>query len=226
MTRGLSVLVCVRNRSDLMRAFLETLAPSIAGDPTVRRGGAELLIYDDMSTDDTPALLDAWRERADPTFAAGVRVIRGDTPGCFGTNMNALAERASGDTLVLLNNDMLFEPGWLGPVLRLAREHPSSIIGNRQVYPDRSGPIGATLNHGGGAFARDLTPVNLYDGMPADLVDDLLGERAQPVVSLTHIDRASPDEDAGRSGERDHRNASTARRRAAGSGAPRPRCSC
>ena len=88
MDTPLSILVCVRNRADLTRSFLDTLLP------TIDKASAELLVYDDLSTDGTPALLEACAQNEGASLGGGTTIVRGDAPGCFGANMNALASRA------------------------------------------------------------------------------------------------------------------------------------
>lgn len=151
MTPDASILICVRNRAELTRPMLDSLFATLPADLR-----AETLVYDDRSTDGTPALLASFGDR--------LRVVRGDEPGCFGSNMNSLARLARGQLLVLLNNDMIMRPGWLEPMLDAADRTGVGVVGNLQVYPGT-----ATINHAGGAFERDLTPVNLYEGLDASL---------------------------------------------------------
>lgn len=115
-----------------------------------------MLVYDDLSTDGTPALLARHADR--------LRVIRGTRRGSFAANMNRLAEQAVGRRLVLINNDVLLRPRWLEPMLELAHAEEAAIVGNLQVYPD-SGRI----NHAGGCFDRGVVIRHLYEGLAPDL---------------------------------------------------------
>ena len=81
MDTPLSILVCVRNRADLTRSFLDTLLP------TIDKASAELLVYDDLSTDGTPALLEACAQNEGASLGGGTTIVRGDAPGCFGATL-------------------------------------------------------------------------------------------------------------------------------------------
>ena len=146
-TPDISILVCVHNRADLTGPFLESLFATLP-DGISR----EVLVFDDQSTDGTGDLLSSYGDR--------IRVFRDPDRGCFARNNNRLVHEARGRRLVLLNNDMILRPGWLEPMMALMDERTAGIVGNLQVFPGSG-----LINHAGGGYERDLTPVNLYEGL-------------------------------------------------------------
>jgi GT2 family glycosyltransferase len=147
-----SILIPVHNRVDLTRGCLQSLWPT--APPALR---CEVLVYNDHSTDQTAAYLAGLGDR--------VAVLSRPERGYFSHNMNVLAEAARGRWLCFLNNDIVLQSDWLAALLRLADQQPrAAIIGNFHRFP-QSGRI----NHAGIVFDRDLTPRQLYMGMPDTL---------------------------------------------------------
>ena len=153
----LSVLIACHNRADLthacLRSLQRTLPPGLS---------AEILVYDDRSTDGTTELLEAeigrWKGR--------LAVFRDDRRGTYARNNNLLARAASGRRLLLLNNDTECRPGWLEPMLARAEagdQHgePLGVVGNLHAFPTTG-----RLAHAGVVIDRDLIPRNLYEGLP------------------------------------------------------------
>src|SRR5271155_4988329 len=64
----------------------------------------EILVVDNGSTDETAAVAEA----------AGARVLRQNGNLGFCRAVNRGIEEARGDWLVILNNDVMLRPGWLG----------------------------------------------------------------------------------------------------------------
>src|SRR5262249_49709755 len=107
---------------------------------------------------------------ADPDVAtfvrrqvAGAVVIASDINLGFGGANNAAARAASGEFLVLLNDDTEPERGWLEALVRVADRYPNAgAVGSRMMFPDGSlqeaGSIlwsnGATTGIGRGADER------------------------------------------------------------------------
>ena len=87
----------------------------------------EIILSDDASTDGTPAWLNTLR---DPR----IKVLNSETNRGYAANNNAGVRRARGEILGLLNNDLLFEPGWLEPILAvlLSPELKAGLVGNVQ----------------------------------------------------------------------------------------------
>lgn len=100
----------------------------------------EIILVDDGSTDGTREWL--------ATSAGGCTVVLNERNlGYAGAN-NRGAARATGDLLVLINNDLIFAPGWLEPMLALhARLPRPGLIGNLQ-YDAQTG----ALDHAGIGF--------------------------------------------------------------------------
>lgn len=69
----------------------------------------EIIVVDNASTDDTPEFLGALTQRQ-----PRVRVLRNDRNLGFAPAINQGLAAASGEVLVLLNNDTIVTPGWLG----------------------------------------------------------------------------------------------------------------
>ena len=99
----------------------------------------EVLVVDNGSTEpDTLALLD--RVSADPR----VRVLRAPGPFNWSALNNLAAREATGDVLVLLNNDVsVVQPGWLRSMAGHAIRRDIGVVGARLLFPD------GTLQHGG-----------------------------------------------------------------------------
>lgn len=149
----LSILIPVKNCAALTDACLtalgRTLPPGLA---------SETLVYDDRSTDETPEVL----------RRHGVRVITGETPGAFASNMNALAREARGRWLVHLNNDTVPQPGWIEPLLERAESEPRpGVVGNLHLFP-RVGAKPRAINHAGVVFDDRRIGRHLYQGLPED----------------------------------------------------------
>lgn len=143
-----SIVVPVRNRVDLTRQCLATLAETTIGVDW------ELVVVDDGSTDETAAFLG--------TLGGDVRVVRHERSVGFGAACNSGAAVARGRTLLFLNNDTLPRAGWLAPLLaELERRPEVAVVGSKLVYPD------GRVQHAGVAIARHQnTPFLIYRGVP------------------------------------------------------------
>jgi glycosyltransferase involved in cell wall biosynthesis len=101
-----SVVIPTRNRSRLLATTLRAVRRQRAVD-------LEIIVVDEASTDDTPAMLAAI---PDPR----VRVVRHDAPRGVSTARNRGAEEARGDWLAFLDDDDLWAPDKLARQLRAA----------------------------------------------------------------------------------------------------------
>lgn len=147
MQTDISVLIPVFNRVALTRACLDSLFRTLPDGLA-----AEVFVYDDRSTDATPAFLETQRHR--------VTVLRGENRGSFAKNNNAMARMASGRHLVLLNNDTVLTPGWLEPMLELVAEPSVGVVANWHTVPGST-----TVNHAGVVFDEQHRDRRLYEGM-------------------------------------------------------------
>jgi glycosyltransferase involved in cell wall biosynthesis len=101
-----SVIVPTRNRSALMATTLRSV---------LRQQGVdfEVIVVDDGSTDDTPAVLAALADER-------IRVVRHDRPSGVATARNDGAAHAHGEWLAFLDDDDLWAPDKLVAQLRAA----------------------------------------------------------------------------------------------------------
>jgi len=89
-----------------------------------------VIVVDDASSDETPALL---------ARTQGLRVVRTAENVGFVEACNRGVEVASGEYVVLLNNDTEVEPGWLDALHGTAAADPTvGIVGAKLLYPDRT----------------------------------------------------------------------------------------
>lgn len=87
----------------------------------------EIILIDDGSTDGT-------REWLAGLPSAPFRVLLNERNLGYAAANNRAAESATGELLVLLNNDLVLEPGWLEPMTELHRLLPNpGAIGNVQL---------------------------------------------------------------------------------------------
>jgi len=78
----------------------------------------EIIVLDDASTDDTPALLEGYAPR--------VRVEKGRHKGVAEAR-NQLCRAAKGDLVAFLDADDLWHPDYLGTQVQLFKDHPQAV---------------------------------------------------------------------------------------------------
>ena len=143
-----SIVIPVHGRAGLTRQCLDT----VLGEPP--EAGFELVVVDDASPDDTPAVLEAYGER--------VRAVRLDDNAGFAGACNAGAAAARGELLVFLNNDTIPVAGWLDTLVAYADAHPEAgIAGAKLLFPNE------TIQHAGVVVCQDDNPRHIYAGFPA-----------------------------------------------------------
>lgn len=115
----------------------------------------EVILADDASTDETTTA---------SLSLKNVVVIRDDTRRGYVLRCNEAARMARGRYLVLLNNDTVVQPGWLGALARGADgRHDVGIVGGKVLAADGS------LQEAGCLVLADATPVRRgIGGNPAD----------------------------------------------------------
>jgi len=123
----------VFNKAALTKHCLETIRPTLEG-----AGDGEIIVIDNASSDETPEMLSAF---------PWVRVVRNERNLGFSGANNQGARLASGEFLVLLNNDIEAKPGWLAAMLARACEPDVGAVGAKLLFPD------GTLQHAGVAVS-------------------------------------------------------------------------
>jgi spore maturation protein CgeB/GT2 family glycosyltransferase len=138
------------------RTHLERLLPAL--ESTTYRS-FELILVDNGSTDDTSAFVESV-PRSYPMTTLTNHDNRSFSEAC-----NQGAAAASGDLLLLLNNDIEpIGPGWLGRMVTTLEEHDAAAVGARLIYPRRPG-----LKNAGDLTYPDLTLQHRGIGfVPAD----------------------------------------------------------
>ena len=144
-----TIVIPVHDRAGLTRRCLDAIPADPPATPF------EIVVVDDASTDETPALL---AERS-----GAVRTLRREQNGGFATACNDGAAAAQGELLVFLNNDTEPHPGWLDALVAHADAHPeAAAVGAKLLFPDGS------VQHAGVVVCQDGRPRHLYAGFPAD----------------------------------------------------------
>jgi GT2 family glycosyltransferase len=127
-TPGVSILILAHNKSAYTRRCLDSL-------PASSLRPFEVVLVDNGSTDDTPALFDAWQSRAE---AAGIAVQRLRLPANEGAirGRNAGMERMNGKHWVFLDNDAVVRTrGWMEKLSAVLENDPSiGAVGPKLVY--------------------------------------------------------------------------------------------
>ena len=120
----------VEESRQMLASLLQSMPPGL---------DYEIILVDDCSTDATRSWLASLNDLR-------IRVLLNEQNVGFARANHAGIRLASGDTLALLNNDLVFAPGWLEPMLEiLAAPHLNAgIVGNQQVRV-----IDGELDHAG-----------------------------------------------------------------------------
>ena len=111
----ISVVVVTYNNLDFTKACLTSLDAN-SDDETM-----EIIVVDNASADETPAYLTAWA--AAPAKGRGTRtiILNPDNKG-FAAGNNQGLKIATGDYLVMLNNDTFVTPGWAHTLVNHLRD--------------------------------------------------------------------------------------------------------
>jgi len=145
-----SLVIPLFNKAELTEQCLLGVARNTGDDPEY-----EVVAVDNGSTDWTVYLLHA--------FEGDIRVLRNEQNLGFARACNQGVEAATGEYVVLLNNDTLPQPGWLEAMVRLADSDPRiGVVGARLLYPG-SGKV----QHAGLEMVKGL-PEHVYRGAAAD----------------------------------------------------------
>lgn len=130
-----SILIPVHDQVRFTLGCLQSIA---ARPPQV---SIEIILIDDASGDDTPAVLDA---------VSGIRCVRNPTNLGFTRSINRAAAEARGRYLHLLNNDTQVQDGWLDALLApFVEEMDVGLVGSQLRYPN------GALQEAGCALKRD-----------------------------------------------------------------------
>src|SRR3954451_5988784 len=133
----LSIVIVAYGKREVTGRCLETLDAAFGS----RIGSdVELVLVDNNSPDDTRELLSEWSDRA--------QVILLDSNRNYAGGNNVGARAASGEVLVLLNNDTEVGVGVLDSLASEALGPTVGVAGMRLLYPD------GTIQHGGCAWWR------------------------------------------------------------------------
>jgi GT2 family glycosyltransferase len=119
---GVSIVVPVCNRVAFTYECLQSVLTHS------QPGQYEIIVVDDASTDDTPALL---------THVDGLRVIRNETTRGFEAACNQSVSQSRGAFLLFLSNDVVVLDGWLDALRDTINRHPSiGAVGPQVLSPD------------------------------------------------------------------------------------------
>lgn len=143
MTR-VSVIIPNYNGRRFLHTCLEALQRQTYSQELI-----EVVLVDDASTDDSVAYV------AEHYRQVKIVALTRNSGLAFGCNTGARA--ASGDLLVMLNNDTEPEPGWLAALVDAAEAHPEAgAVASKMLLFDRRD----TLHNAGDAMGADGIPRN------------------------------------------------------------------
>lgn len=139
-TPRVSIVIPVHGQSHFTVGCLHSIAAASGVVPF------EVIVVDDDSPDDTASLL---------ASVGNVKVVVNEANLGFTKSCNAGIAAASGEYVVLLNNDTEVMPGWLDELTRTADDDAGiGVVGAQLLYQD------GTLQEAGGIIWRDGSGMN------------------------------------------------------------------
>ncbi|WP_443751180.1 glycosyltransferase family 2 protein [Asticcacaulis solisilvae] len=145
-----SIIIPTRDRLDILRVCVSSLVEATTYP------SFEIIIVDNGSVN--PETL-AYLEEVSQKF--GVVVLRDPRPFNFSALNNVAVEKARGDYVCLMNNDIeVLTPGWLEEMMAFARQPDVGCVGARLWYPD------GTLQHGGVLIGFHGVAGHLHKALP------------------------------------------------------------
>jgi GT2 family glycosyltransferase/glycosyltransferase involved in cell wall biosynthesis len=151
------------------RDLLEECLPSVVSAMTSYRGGAEIILVDDASTDESVAFV---RERFPSVRIVALLKNRG-----FGRASDIGIKRAANHLVLLLNSDIAVTESFLGPLVNCFKD--SNVFG---VQPRAYFPGGKRLNVGLNVGRLDPGTGYIQIWNEADTEEDELVDRLCPTL--------------------------------------------
>ncbi len=108
----ISLIIATYNGAPTLARTLEAMTHLEAPD-----AGHEIIVVDNASTDDTPAIIERFRDRLPLTHLHEARRGKGHA-------LNTAMEAAQGDFLVFTDDDVIPDPVWLRAYEAAAKAHP------------------------------------------------------------------------------------------------------
>ncbi|MBV8331639.1 MAG: glycosyltransferase family 2 protein, partial [Candidatus Eremiobacteraeota bacterium] len=141
-----TVQLCTYNRAQLLERVLDACF-----EQTIPERSYEVVLVNDGSTDGTPAVIERARERARCGFVVVNQANAGLAKG-----RNAGIERAGGERIVFIDDDVLPLPNFLEEHLRTHASHPQSIVRggaiNVESFDDLPPPVWNIQDYSGNYF--------------------------------------------------------------------------
>ncbi|HOD53638.1 MAG TPA: glycosyltransferase [Candidatus Cloacimonadota bacterium] len=123
---NVSIVIPVWNKQKLTQQCLENLFK------TIKTHSFEIIIIDNASSDETPIYLSDVQKKC-----SNIKIIRNEENLGYAKANNQAAKIASGDYLVLLNNDTIPLPYWLDNLYQtISNDNNIGIVGAKLLYPD------------------------------------------------------------------------------------------
>ena len=133
MTRA-SVIVVSRNGAGYLGVCLDAIMAQVGVQD-------EVIVVDNDSTDESVAALsDRWPE---------VKLIENDRNLGYAGGCNVGLCSATGDVLLMVNQDVVLGDGWVDGMCDALARRPIGVVGCKLYYPD-----GQTIQHAGGIVRR------------------------------------------------------------------------
>jgi GT2 family glycosyltransferase/glycosyltransferase involved in cell wall biosynthesis len=142
---GVSIVVPSRDGLELLRTMLPPLLPQLTSS---QRTSGEVIVVDNGSTDRTSEWL---RE-----FHPEIRVIQSEAPLSFARAVNAGIVKAQHRRTLLLNNDMVVEPGFIASLEDAFAKVPDLYCATAQIFF----PPGVRREETGKAVWRKESPLD------------------------------------------------------------------
>jgi glycosyltransferase involved in cell wall biosynthesis len=117
-----SIVICTHDRGDVVASAVE---PALA---QAQAAGGEVIVVDNASTDDTPAILAALARR----LGGPLRIVSEPQLGLSAARNRGLAE-ARGAVVAYLDDDAVPHAGWLDALLRPYADPAVACVGGRIV---------------------------------------------------------------------------------------------
>ncbi|HEV2261378.1 MAG TPA: glycosyltransferase [Candidatus Rubrimentiphilum sp.] len=141
-----TIQLCTYNRAQLLERVLDACF-----EQTVSGADYEVVLVNDGSTDDTPAVIARAQRRATCPFT-----VVNQPNGGLAKARNAGLAAATGERIILIDDDVLPLPNFVAEHLRSQEKHPGAIVRgaaiNTESFDDLPPPIWSIRNYSGNYF--------------------------------------------------------------------------